>query len=294
MNKPSTTFASALVFGAASVWGLYWVPLRYLESLGVQGVWAVVMINLPAALVLTAVTAWQWKAHRGHMRDAIAIGVVTGLGLALYTSGLVYSSVMRVTLLFYLTPVWATLIGIFWLDEKAGFARWLAIAGGLIGLMFLVSGGGSVPVGIGDVFAFFSGIFWAAGAAMIKRFDKVPVAGMAASQFLASAIFAIVLGAVGGIIVMPDFAAVITGVPVSVAVSVIFLVPTLWMIFWAQKFLFPGRVGLLMMSEVFVAAISASIFIPTERMSVLEWTGAVVIIAACLVEIIGTPAEQTG
>ena len=85
---------------------------------------------------------------------------------------------VRATLLFYLTPVWATLIGMVWLGEKGSWQRWAAIGGGFGGLMLLVSGGGSVPLNIGDLFAFFSGVFWAFGAAMIKRYDAVPVPGM--------------------------------------------------------------------------------------------------------------------
>ncbi len=52
----------------------------------------------------------------------------------------------------------------------------------------------------------------------------------------------------------------------------------------SQRFLLPGRVGLLMMSEVTTASVSATLLIPDERMSAVEWTGAALIVAACLLE----------
>lgn len=294
LNPPSAGLASTAVFVSASVWGLYWIPLRYLETRGIAGSLAVFMINAPAAILLSLVVLWQFRALRGHMWHAAAIGVITGLALALYGSGLVFSSVMRTTLLFYLTPVWATLIGIFWLDEKATVMRWVAIAIGLIGLLLLVSGGdGSIPIGIGDVFAFFSGIFWALGAAMIKRFNTVPLIGMTMFQFASTAVCGVLLGAVAGVFEIPQASLVTAVLPMAALVSLCVIFPAVIVLFWAQKFLFPGRVGLLMMSEVLVAAFTASLFIPEERMNVIEWTGAALIIGACLVEVLLTPAEIT-
>ena len=83
---------------------------------------------------------------------------------------------MRVTLLFYLTPICATLIWMFWLSEPTIKSRWLAVCIGLLGLTFLMSqGGGQIPLNIGDVYGFTDGITLAVGGAMVKRYDKVPM-----------------------------------------------------------------------------------------------------------------------
>lgn len=292
-KSPSPDLASAAVFWSASLWGLYWIPLRYMEEQGVDGGWAVALLNLPAGIALALIVAWQLGRHRGQFGQAMAIGVLTGFGLALYASGLVYSSVVRATLLFYLTPVWATLLGMVWLGEKACWQRWAAIGGGFGGLLLLVSGGGSVPLNIGDLFAFFSGVFWAFGAAMIKRYDAVPVPGMAMFQFAFTALGAIVLGYVAGIVELPTGDLVVRVMPMAVLISIVAFLPAVCVLFWAQKFLFPGRVGLLMMSEVLTAVITASLLLPEERMSLAEWTGAALIIGACLVEVLLTPQERS-
>ena len=289
ISPPSPGFASALVFFSASLWGLYWIPLRYLGEQGVGGGWAVALLNMPAAIVLVLIVLRRWASHRGQLRRAIAIGVFTGFGLALYASGLIYSSVIRATLLFYLTPVWATLIGIVWLGERACWQRWAAISVGFGGLTLLVSGGGPVPLNIGDLFAFFSGVFWAFGAAMIMRFGAVPVPGMTMFQFAFTTLGAILLGYLAGIVELPSGDAVTRVMPMATLISIVVFLPAVWVLFWAQKFLFPGRVGLLMMSEVLTAVITASLLLPEERMSMIEWIGAALIVGACLIEVLLVP-----
>ncbi|MEM7060754.1 MAG: DMT family transporter [Pseudomonadota bacterium] len=291
LTAPSTGFASLTVFVSASLWGLYWIPLRYLEDLGVAPGWAIVLTTAPAALVLGVIALWQWPRTRPHLRHALLIGALTGTGLALYGLGLIYSSVVRATLLFYLMPVWGTLIGMAWLGERANWRRWAAIAAGLVGLALLMSGGGSVPLNVGDLFGLLSGIFWSTGAAAIMRFDKVPVPGMTALQFAMTALVAIGVGAMVGTEAFPTVEILTTALPVGTAVAVLGFIPAVVVLFWAQKFLFPGRVGLLMMTEVITAVLTASIFLPEETMSSIQWAGAALVVGACLLEVMGSEAE---
>ena len=293
LNPPSTGLASAILFTSATAWGLYWVPLRYLETRGLDGSWAIAALNAPASVVLLVVVLLHLGRYRGQWGRTLAIGLCTGAAMALYAAGLVHSSVVRATLLFYLTPVWATLIGIFWLGERAGLTRWAAIVAGLVGLGALVSGGGSVPLNIGDAYALASGMFWAMGAAMIVRYDTVPVPGMTMLLFAVTSLIALALGAVIHDAPVPDWSAITGAAPVAVPVSILAFLPAVCIIFWAQKFVFPGRGGLLMMSEVMTAVISASLFLPEEQMSLIQWGGAALIIGACLVEVLGTSASDS-
>ena len=52
-----------------------------------------------------------------------------------------------------------------------------------------------------------------------------------------------------------------------------------------SQLLFPGRVGILTMSEVVVAMISAAILLPEEPMLLLQWVGAFAILFAGLIEV---------
>ncbi len=285
IKSPSPGVASAIVFISAAFWGVYWIPLRYLESQGLAGTSAVALLSMPAIFPLILIVGLQWNLHRDYVGRTLLIGLFTGLGIALYSSGVVFSSVVKATLLFYLTPVWAMLIEIFWLKEKVNWSRWLAAVVGLSGMALLLSGNGSVQLNIGDFLAFCSGIFWAIGAAMIKRFEDVPLPGMTLCQFITTTLGAIFVGYLSGSQNHLNIEQILPVFSIASLVSIAIILPAVLAIFWSQKFINPGRVGLLMMSEVLVAVLSASILLPDERMSIIECSGAVLIIGACLSEV---------
>ncbi|BFM50521.1 EamA family transporter [Marinomonas sp. THO17] len=280
-----TQFASAVVFIAASFWGIYWMPLRYLESRGVDGMTAVALLNLPAILPLLLLVGLTWRQYRPYWRQTLLVGFCTGMGIALYSSGVIYSSVVRATLLFYLTPVWATLIEIVWLKERVVWSRWLAVFIGLSGMVLLLSEGDLGSQGKGDLLAFLSGIFWALGASMVRRYDQIPIAGMALGQFSFTALGALVIGYLFAPLALLHLELTPSIVLVTCLVSLLIFMPVVTAIFWGQKLINPGRAGLLMMSEVVVAVTSASIILPEERMGVIEYMGALFIISACIIEV---------
>ena len=89
------------------------MPLRYLESVGVSKAWTEVPINLPAAAIISISFFAQFRIHRPHLKRTFPIGILMGFTVAFFTMGLVHAFVIRVTLLFYLTPIWSTLIGMY-------------------------------------------------------------------------------------------------------------------------------------------------------------------------------------
>ena len=50
--------------------------------------------------------------------------------------------------------------------------------------------------------------------------------------------------------------------------------------------MFPGRVGILTMSEVIVAIVSAAILVPDETMLLMQWVGAIAILLAGFIEVL--------
>jgi drug/metabolite transporter (DMT)-like permease len=51
-------------------------------------------------------------------RPTIFAAVMIGLAFSLYANGLVETTVVRATLLYYLALFWSTLIGVLWLSER--------------------------------------------------------------------------------------------------------------------------------------------------------------------------------
>lgn len=278
----------AVTIGAA-IWGIYWLPLRYVEQLGMSGGWAVVLANLIPLFILLPLSLRYRSAIYADFRIILIIGFFAGAALTFYSIGLVYTTVVRATLLFYLTPVWSTLIGMAFLNEKVNWSRWAAIAVGLTGLYFIVGGGSesSKPLNIGDWFGIASGVSWGIAAVLIKKNPDITVTGMVTSQHLSSFSLALLLCLLlPGIGDIPDFSVWIDASPAMLAYSWLGLVPSLFAIIWASSKLFPGRVGILMMTEALVAVISASLFL-NESVSALEWFGVLLILTAGLLEVFG-------
>jgi len=291
MSRNATTFPSAVIFFAATVWGLYWLPLRVIEQAGLTGVWSVFAINAAPAIALLPLAIWRHKAIRADLVPIMLIGLLTGCGLVCYSIGLVYSTIMRATLLFYLTPLWSTLLAYFIFRERAGWQRWVAIALGFAGLCLMLSeGSGSAnSIGIGDAAGFMSGILWGLGTVALRRWPHVKPLDTVPSQFLFGTISALAFIAVttGIVETAPSWSVWRETLPVVIPFHVLLIVPSLFAIFWASQRISPGRAGILMMSEVLVAGISAPLF-AGETLSGLETAGAVLIIAAGLVEVFGS------
>ncbi len=281
------------MFVAASIWGVYWIPLRAIEAAGLSDAWSVTMLNFSPLLVLIPLMIWNYKSQTVNFRIALFAGFFIGIAFTCYATGLVASSVVRATMLFYLTPIWSTLIGVLWLNEQLTKGRLAAIVFGIGGVFLLLArnGNGSVPLNVGDVLAILSGVLWAVGISTIKRWPETPILMITTFQF----VFSVLSSALIALFIfesnLPEPSAIKTAFPIAFAASVCVLLPMLLAIFWISKFLFPGRVGVLMMSEVLVAILSATILLPHETMAPWQWIGGVAIISACLFEVFSPPND---
>jgi len=286
----SNRTASIAVFAAAAFWGLYWWPVRTIEAAGLSPSYSVALFNASPLLVLIPLVLVRRRSEFRYVPQALLVGSLMGIGLGLYATAMVVAPVIRVTLLFYLTPVWSTLIGAIWLREPLSVARIMAILMGLGGLFLLMSGGeGSTqPLNFGDYFALASGVFWGFGAAGVKRWPKTPTAMITTVQFIAVIVFSSLIGLIVFNDPIPNAAAIEQAFPIAFFGSVLVLLPTAYVMFVAARQLFPGRVGILMMSEALVAIISATILLPEETLSLWQWVGGITILGACLVEVSAT------
>lgn len=273
-----------LVLGA-SVWGLYWVPLREMNRLGIEGTWGVVFFNFCPLLVLLPLLIWKRVNIWTKPGPALFIGVMTGVAMGIYSTSMVIAPVIRVTMEFYLTAVWSTIIGVVWLSEKLDLRRVATVFAGLFGLFLLIAGASDAShsvFGFGDVLALASGVLWAFGAAGMKRWPSEKLLATSFYQF----IFAVLAGAVLAQVLFPGTAPTPTQLldvlPLAFGGSALLLLPSIVAIFWASRVLFPGRAAILMMSEALVATISATLLLPQETMTLMQWTGGAIVLLACL------------
>ena len=264
--------ALLIIFLASSFWGVLWVPMRHIEAMGLSGLWVVVLFHfLPALAMLPLIVRTAPSSRRDWGRAAVA-GALMGAGFALYALGLVVASVTKTVILFYMTPIWSTVIAYFVLRERAGWGRWLAIAAALVGCA-LVTGVSRDELRFdpADLLGLLSGLFWALGSVMIRRYDGLNFATVSFLQYLSGGIMALLAALYLGD-PMPQLNAFLQAIPPAFLASVVVFLPSVLLIFRIMQYVSPGLVGILMLSEALVAAVSAAFWLG-ETLSSTQWIG---------------------
>ena len=284
--------ASVIVLCVGVFWGVYWVPVRAIAALGLDGAWGTGAITLAAMLFLLPFVAG--KTHL--FRDTGWVGVVSialgGAAFALYSIGFLYGKVALVVLLWFFSPVWSVLIAKFVLRWQVPTLRLIAIGVGLAGLFVMLGGEGSVPVprSLGEWMAFVGGLVWAAATAGMRLKSRVPPLPaafiFAAGATLTSFAFAPFLEPLPAIA-----AADATRIGITVLAT-----GGLWWglsiagLMWATIRLDPARVGILLMPEVIFGALTAAIF-AGETLSASEMIGGGLVILCGVLEVWPTKAN---
>ena len=270
--------AMLIVFLASALWGILWMPMRYTESFGLSGLWVVTMFHLLPACAICPFVMRAYIADRQHWFVTALAGGLMGVGFVLYGLGLIVASVTKTTVLFYLTPVWATLFAYVLLSERFGFGRWLAIVGGVTGCLLVMRVN---PLAFGydnaDLLGLIAGMAWAAGSVVIRRYPKAGFLHITFMQYLIGGLLA-----GGAAIVMgdaiPAISHVLAALPVAFLASAVVFLPSVLLIFRIMQYLSPGLVGILMLSEVLVAALSSWVFLH-ESLTLWQWGGVLAILA---------------
>ena len=264
--------ALLIIFLASSFWGVLWVPMRHIEAMGLSGLWVVVLFHfLPALAMLPLIVRTAPSSGRDWERAAVA-GALMGAGFALYALGLVVASVTKTVILFYMTPIWSTVIAYFVLRERAGWGRWLAIAAALVGCA-LVTGVNRDELRFDptDLLGLLSGLFWALGSVMIRRYDGLNFVTVSFLQYLSGGIMALLAALYLGD-PLPQLNAFLQAIPPAFLASVVVFLPSVLLIFRIMQYVSPGLVGILMLSEALVAAVSAAFWLG-ETLSSTQWIG---------------------
>lgn len=272
---------------AGLCWGIFWLPLRMLEQAGLDAPWAmVVFMVLPALMSLPVM--WVLRADYGQGLRPLLGGVLAGVAFALYAAGLLYTEVVRAVLLFYMTPIWGFLLGWISLGDRMTWYRWLSIGVGLVGLVVIFADDTGLPLprNAGDWCGLVSGMFWAVGCTLILTERRVHILTHAVNFLVVGAIVAVLVAGLAtaqGIAAVPDRAAVLSPMVWFLPVALILILPGSFATIYAPSRLNPGLVGLLFMTEIVVATVTAALW-AGERFGVQEVVGLPLILSAGLIE----------
>lgn len=271
---------------AGVVWGLFWLPLRGLDSLGISASWASAAFFVLPALICLPLAFWR-------RRELLAMGpaghltaLVSAFSMVLYAEAVLATDVIRAILLFYLTPLWSTLLARWLLGEAITTGRVISMALAFAGLLVMFShrDGLTLPERSGDWMALAAGVIWAYAAVRLRRSsDKHPVE-MSLGFVLwgaPSALLFVLLPASWA--QMPAPADLLPALPWLLPFTLFLTLPAIFTSMYGARYLSPGLVGLLFMTEIATGTITAAIW-AGEPMGSREWLGVVLITGAALFE----------
>lgn len=292
MRHPKFYLICLGLFLAAGLWGLYWIPQRALEEAGMTGGWGTIAQYLVCIALLAPIAAWRW--HKGSQTglDLPLAGLLMGGGIVCYANSFLLTDVMRALLLFYLTPVWATIIEIGLLRQQPGWRRAISLPISLIGVWIVIGKevGLPLPQNAGDWVAVLGGAMFAAGAARVQVSRIDGVFPMLFAFFVYGGIFAVaqsifLAGELGPI---PAGETWIALTPWFLLLCVGFFLPTNTMITWSPKQLGAGLFSILILAELVFGTVSAAIW-ANEPFGWREVVGSTLILAAGVLEVVLAP-----
>ena len=287
-----------LVLVSALMWGLWWVPVRVCEALGLTGVWPNLGINLGALLGLAALAGFSRSSSKLE-RTALLGAVLIGMAVAFYGAALSLTEVARAVLLFYLAPAWSTLIEVIFLGRRWHWKRLPPLLLSFAGMIVVFRGEISIDDGgIGDLAALLSGIAWSAGAALVFSTNHAAAGGQGGN--VARLGLAVMLSAVATSIVMlpldwQGWPAVDSGdaglaVLLALAAGIVYLAPIIGVTLWGTERLLPATISFLLAAEILSGITSSAIFLD-EPFGLWEITGTVMIVASVIAHV--TFADDT-
>lgn len=271
-----------LAFLSAALWGIWWIPIRYLESLGLSGALASVSMNAGAAL---AALVWL-LLRRGDLRlnrRAILGAVLVAVATTTYSVAITMADVVRVILLFYLAPAWGKVIEWAFLGHRWTWASSVAVAMSLFGAYLVLGGEVSLAaIGAGDALAVLSGVAWAAGAALIFTGGRAGPMGLSLITALAASMIGIGfhiagVGGPGGI----DAEALGQGA----VGGAIYVLPILVLTLWSAQRLSPAVISFLLTAEI-LSGVLSGVWLLDEPFGAMQAAGAVLILMAAAMEVI--------
>jgi drug/metabolite transporter (DMT)-like permease len=272
----------ALVYGALC-WGVIWYPYRLLNEAGMSGVQSSVL-SYCVALWLGVMLFWRRAALIKNIPfSAYGLSLVAGWTNLAYVLAVIDGEVMRVMLLFYLSPLWTLLLARIWLHESWHLPQLAAIALSLLGATLMLTDGQWVwpwPQSSSDWLALSAGIGFSLTNVITRYSTHLSVAAKGMLVWLGVfGLSVLVLLWLNGIAGFAFVAGVSPVMGLWLVVIALLLVSATLLVQYGVTKIPAIQASVLFMTELIVAAVAAY-FLAHETMSVTEMIGGMCIIAA--------------
>jgi drug/metabolite transporter (DMT)-like permease len=163
----------------ASLWGVIWYPIRLLEAQGLAGIW--LTLTLYAAALLASLPRTYAVLPEFARRPGLLALLMLAAGWTniAFVEAVLTGNILRVLLLFYLSPLWATLLGWLVLRERIGAQALLSLLlamGGALLMLWDAPSGWPWPRDAAEWYALSSGFAFAASNVVVRKVQDVSIA----------------------------------------------------------------------------------------------------------------------
>lgn len=271
----------------ATVWGLAWIPLKWLEAHGVGTLWTTLFIFTACTLAVLAV-------RPGAIRRSLAspqllwLILASGLTNVCFNVALATGDVVRSVLLFYLMPMWVVMLARWLLREPVTAAALGRIALALAGAVLVLGEGRlvlPVPSSVADWLAVVAGFCFGLNNVLLRRFadlgDDVRSLAMFSGAVFCALVAMLVLALVGQ---APPLAMQGATWLVLLLFAMAVLVGNLALQYGASR-LRANVFSVLMLAEILVASVSAW-WAGNAQLSATTLMGGVLIVSASVLAIL--------
>lgn len=266
---------------AATMWGLIWYPLRLLDDNGLHGLWASAVMYCGTLIIAIPVLYKGWREWLTHPFLYFFMAIATGWTNIAFILAVLDGNVVRVLLLFYLSPLWATLLSVFFLGEQLSRRALGILVIAMVGAVIMLwheSLGFPAPRDTADWLALSAGIAFAISNVLIHKLNDATVMVKTATGWL-------------GVLFIAFILIIFTEQPLAVSTEVIAaawvlgaIVMTMMnvAVVYGVTHMPVHRSAIILLFEIVVGAIS-SLLLTNEVIELREWIGGgLVILAAYL------------
>lgn len=269
--------AISILIGA-SLWGVIWYPLQLLEQGGLRGLWLVLAVY-GAALCASLPFLWralpEFVARPGSL---FFLMVAAGWTNIAFFEAVLGGNVLRALLLFYLSPLWAVVLGRLVLRETLTHTALWSLAVAMCGALFMLWNpemGLPWPQSRADWMALSSGFAFAVSNVLVRRMVGTTVAAKSLAVWAGVVLMALVAMALVSVPVPSISASIFMG---AVALGVLGILVMTLLVQYGVTHLPVHRSAVLALIELVAGAVSQQL-LSDQAVGAHEWLGGLLIVA---------------
>ena len=272
-----------LLFGAFC-WGIIWYPYRLLSEAGISGVASSFYTYAITIVIASVFFAKYWRDVAKLPVSIVWLGLVAGWTNLSYVLAIIDGEVMRVMLLFYLSPLWTLILAHFWLKEKTQLTGYIAIAASLLGAFIMLHdpkfGYLPLPRNTAEWLALSAGIGFSFTNVITRKSSHLSLVAKSYAIWVGVMTVALLLVPIMQLPIPNPTIFTLNDWGVMLLIALLLIAATFFVQYGVSK-VEATRASVLFLFELVVAAI-ASYYLAHETMALNEWIGGSLIVVAAI------------